>query len=335
MNKKSQSGITLIALIITIIVLLILAGVTINTVIGENGILTQATKAKIQYDLAALKEEVESELAILQIDEINTGKKLTVSEKIDKLKEKNVLDNNMNFVQNKDYKLTYNGNIIDSSGTIAEVIILTDNILYEEAKKSNVTGSCIIKCVDGKIEKILDTSIKLIPDEAPSGYKFAYWIDKFENIYSYNENYCIYAQEFVMDNIFTAIYVKKETEIIPRVCVNIYPATISEDGKLSFLTTMEVPQNLNCTSITHGLLGTSNQLIANERDLVVDTTYSGVDLYIKKNADCYSTTKHDIYVWNKTNVGTSTWYARGYATFTYEDGTTETIYSPNIVSAHK
>ena len=35
----SKNGITLIALVITIIVLLILAGVTINTIFGENGII--------------------------------------------------------------------------------------------------------------------------------------------------------------------------------------------------------------------------------------------------------------------------------------------------------
>ena len=46
-NKlKEMKGITLIALVITIIVLLILAGVSIATLTGENGILTQATNAK-------------------------------------------------------------------------------------------------------------------------------------------------------------------------------------------------------------------------------------------------------------------------------------------------
>ena len=43
---KTNNGITLIALVITIIVLLILAGVTIATLTGENGILTRATEAK-------------------------------------------------------------------------------------------------------------------------------------------------------------------------------------------------------------------------------------------------------------------------------------------------
>ena len=42
---KNQKGITLIALVITIIVLLILAGVSIAMLLGENGILTQARNA--------------------------------------------------------------------------------------------------------------------------------------------------------------------------------------------------------------------------------------------------------------------------------------------------
>ena len=40
--KRKESGITLIALVVTIVVLLILAGVSISMLIGENGIITQA-----------------------------------------------------------------------------------------------------------------------------------------------------------------------------------------------------------------------------------------------------------------------------------------------------
>ena len=39
---KNQRGITLIALVITIIVLLILAGITITLLMGENGVLNRA-----------------------------------------------------------------------------------------------------------------------------------------------------------------------------------------------------------------------------------------------------------------------------------------------------
>ena len=55
---KKQKGITLIALVITIIVLLILAGISINLVVGENGILKQAQNAVSSQKAGAAKEEV-------------------------------------------------------------------------------------------------------------------------------------------------------------------------------------------------------------------------------------------------------------------------------------
>ena len=58
-QKEAQNGITLIALVITIIVLLILAGVSIAMLTGQNGILTQANNAKNETELASAKEKVE------------------------------------------------------------------------------------------------------------------------------------------------------------------------------------------------------------------------------------------------------------------------------------
>ena len=56
--KKLNKGITLIALVITIIVLLILAGVSIAMLTGENGILSQAQKAGEQTDIGQEKEAI-------------------------------------------------------------------------------------------------------------------------------------------------------------------------------------------------------------------------------------------------------------------------------------
>ena len=53
---KTNKGITLIALVITIIVLLILAGVSIAMLTGENGILSQAQKAKTDTENAEENE---------------------------------------------------------------------------------------------------------------------------------------------------------------------------------------------------------------------------------------------------------------------------------------
>ncbi len=56
MKNEQSNGITLIALVITIIVLLILAGVTIASLSGENGILTKAKEAKIATENAKKDE---------------------------------------------------------------------------------------------------------------------------------------------------------------------------------------------------------------------------------------------------------------------------------------
>lgn len=55
---KNQKGITLIALVITIIILIILAGVAINLSIGENGIFKKAEQGRDEYINAQIDEEV-------------------------------------------------------------------------------------------------------------------------------------------------------------------------------------------------------------------------------------------------------------------------------------
>ena len=57
-KRKNARGITLIALVITIIVLLILVGITINALSGENGILKRATQAKSKTGRANALEQI-------------------------------------------------------------------------------------------------------------------------------------------------------------------------------------------------------------------------------------------------------------------------------------
>ena len=54
---KNTSGITLIALVVTIVVLLILAGISINMVLGDNGLITKAKDAKDATRYASIKDE--------------------------------------------------------------------------------------------------------------------------------------------------------------------------------------------------------------------------------------------------------------------------------------
>ena len=62
---EKQTGITLIALMITIIVLLILAGVTLSLTLGERGIFKTANDAKIKTERAEIIEK--AKLAIVDV----------------------------------------------------------------------------------------------------------------------------------------------------------------------------------------------------------------------------------------------------------------------------
>ena len=70
---KKAKGITLISLVITIIILLILAGVTLSLTLGDNGIITQAQKAKEAQEIAAIKEDIQLAILDKELEKGGTG----------------------------------------------------------------------------------------------------------------------------------------------------------------------------------------------------------------------------------------------------------------------
>ena len=69
-HTLQEKGITLIALVITIVILIILAGVTINLVLGENGILVKAKEARTNYVEAAENEKTILQEIVNETDKI-------------------------------------------------------------------------------------------------------------------------------------------------------------------------------------------------------------------------------------------------------------------------
>jgi len=67
-QEKNSNGITLVALIVTIIVLLILAGISIATLTGENGTVNNAQKAKFKTNVAKYKEQIALNSLVLEDD---------------------------------------------------------------------------------------------------------------------------------------------------------------------------------------------------------------------------------------------------------------------------
>ena len=110
-NKRKDKGITLIALVITIVILLILAGISIGTLTGDNGIINQAHTAKEDTEIASWEEQIDSAI----IDAENKHRNPTLDDVKEELKNKGIID---------DY------NQVDIDG-----IITTNEPVYEIAGK--------------------------------------------------------------------------------------------------------------------------------------------------------------------------------------------------------
>ncbi len=148
-QEKTNKGITLIALVITIIVLLILAGISIATLTGENGVLNKANTAKEETTKQEAKEKVQVEV----IGSFDNNGKLNLEEPNNNLKN-NILG------------LTYEGNLItnDNKIEVLPAIVVVDRYNIKIHENGNVT-------VEGEDTGGEDTPIPPVINEIEPGEK--------------------------------------------------------------------------------------------------------------------------------------------------------------------
>ena len=127
MKTKEIKGITLITLAITIVILLILAGISISIVIGNNSLIDRAKSTQKVQTIAGIKEALELEKVDIQVEsktvnlenylvQISTGKKnydLSSTEKIDNKNAYIIINDQYKFLikdkENGDVEITYEG----------------------------------------------------------------------------------------------------------------------------------------------------------------------------------------------------------------------------------
>lgn len=159
---KTNKGITLIALVITIIVLLILAGISIATLAGENGILAQASKAKEAQiigneketlEIAAEAATIKSKAEDIEVNEwsqefIKELKEIVGEEKCD------IVDNNYEEIISVEFKDTGNIYIVHYDGRTNTYL----GILTEEEMLEKVYGEYINNITDEAEKQELDNN---------------------------------------------------------------------------------------------------------------------------------------------------------------------------------
>ena len=116
-NKKNK-GITLIALVITIIVLLILAGVTITGLNGKNGLLTKARDASKDMEIASVKEQAQLDITNWITEKLEIGEEINL-ENWQEIKK--ILDEANPNTENRYYKKVTSEGIETSNGYIVPI----------------------------------------------------------------------------------------------------------------------------------------------------------------------------------------------------------------------
>ena len=112
MKTKEMKGITLVALVVTIVVLLILAGVSINTVLGDDGIIKKAKEAAEATKRASAEEEMNRLVLEYQLAKNDETLESFLKEKVTEGRIDGVTDNGdgtitiTKKVEGKDYTIT-------------------------------------------------------------------------------------------------------------------------------------------------------------------------------------------------------------------------------------
>ena len=153
---RKNRGITLIALVVTIIVLLVLAGVSINMLTGQNGILTNATKAKESSNAASDLEHLQTKAYEALTNYYATGSTEGETEYI--LKN---LNGSGVVADEKTGTVTYNGKTYDISDIIGktseqQAIASQTEVKIKQITKSSATGDDAALFETGKIRMIIE-----------------------------------------------------------------------------------------------------------------------------------------------------------------------------------
>ena len=145
---KKNKGITLVALVVTIVVLLILAGVSINLVLGNNGIIAKAQEAKTKQ-----AEASENDLEGMSDLEDEMDKQLGTYDPLKKIPTKTLEEAKVDFVKEKTKVEFSDGNVIIPEGfKIADVPAskVQDGVVIEDKDRNQFVWVPVATIADYK-----------------------------------------------------------------------------------------------------------------------------------------------------------------------------------------
>ena len=167
--SKRESAITLIALVVTIVVLLILAGITISLVFGSNGVIQKAQDSKKQTEIGEMREKLEMAKVPVYADGNGSYK---VQDYWDRIESEGLIaDKTVDIIDNGDgtYEVT------TTPGYVFEITVepnkeIAENVIIGECigKGENLSiGIRVVKKTTNSIE------IEVVRAEGASNFKYS------------------------------------------------------------------------------------------------------------------------------------------------------------------
>lgn len=302
---SKNNGITLIALVVTIIVLIILTGISINLLLGENGIITKAKEAKESAKVSELGEKLELVKSGLFIEK--EGNIVKVDDYLEEVQKDNKVDFTINEIDRVDEDNAY----ITVDDDYVFIIKNEDNnieIVYQ-GKKNKIKP----RIVNVQLDNTTNSVIAKVEAKRAESYKF-YIKDSVESNYEFkgenktgefeytnliqNKKYYIKI-EAINNNGLVETEKEKSTGIVAESKGNVtFGEVIWNNGKasatISTKTNYEIEYQVNNTSGTWTKVingGTIYNLLHNDKvyaKLVDSTNQSGKEyatLTIEDNTD--------------------------------------------------
>ena len=304
---RRNKGITLIALVVTIIVLLILAGISISMLTGQNGILNRATTAKTQTEISQVDEMVK----FSAMDALANGNGKITEVLLTEALNKNLGSGNYTLTGNetygwtivaneKKYNINGNGSITEKGKEISECTWQEINALAKEiAKDSTITKDTgtVTKTINGKSYT------------ATVGAKKTITIDEKDytvRILGFNHDTLADGQTAYGDASITKAGISFEFEtLLPRAKMNSSYTNLGGWGASLMRT------NLNSTTAVDGMKNLSNIESVIGSNIIKSVTKSYIKTY--NNAGSVTTCNDKLWllacseIWNNGDNGDGTY----------------------------
>lgn len=185
---KNNKGITLIALVITIIILVILAGITLGFILGQDGIIEKANKGKLKYNIESAKERLELikvdvkmdekylnlDNYLQKLEEVKSEYELNNIEKINETNAEVVVGQKYKFLiidkQNGDLEIIYQGEATELTLSAISGTLTYPNTLTFEVIKNVSGGELSVKSENENIATAsIDGNIVTVQSQKVSG----------------------------------------------------------------------------------------------------------------------------------------------------------------------